>query len=266
MPHDPKNNFVRLTDQQCTVVPGSLIDFRPRTDIVGSQKELLQTLNSICFRNEYTIKLKLESLLFEGNAVAQIPHGLGKHTWLFISKDIVDPLLTSPRPVTLVVWDKPSPEEMKRPTFRDCTHTLRISSSLPPIHCYSPSSWTSDITVRALLGLRSFDAHIKVLNVCVCLGIKGGSVLERHRNALLDLIDNDSQSSFMSWKRHGKVLFKADQKHIQKITVAHLTECITATHWMKNVERVQASSCLVNQMESKLWQSSFDGVMPLPNF
>lgn len=61
---DPRDNFVRLPDKDCYVVPSSAIDFHPRTDLLGPQSNLLETLNTLCFCNQYRTIKKLEELLF----------------------------------------------------------------------------------------------------------------------------------------------------------------------------------------------------------
>ncbi|KZT31617.1 hypothetical protein SISSUDRAFT_1038314 [Sistotremastrum suecicum HHB10207 ss-3] len=240
MPHDPRDNFVRLAGPHCSVAPGSLIDFHPRREIIGAQAKLLKLINSICLRNESSVKLELESLLFEGDPVAKQAHGEATHTWLFLSKAITDPSLISPKPITLLLWDKPSPQELKLAPFRKCSDVLRISSSLPPVHCYSPSAWIANVSIQALFDLRSYDPHVRVSNiafacttvqVCVCMAIRGGDILAEHRQALVTLTERGDQSSIMAWKKEGDILYRTDRKHMEKVTSDHIAECVAATQY-----------------------------------
>lgn len=58
-----RHGVVRLTDNDCHVVPGSVIDFHPRRDISGPQTELLDVLNSLCSFNSIRTTTRLEELL-----------------------------------------------------------------------------------------------------------------------------------------------------------------------------------------------------------
>lgn len=174
-----------------------------------------------------------------GNAIARQAHGKSEHTWLVLSKTITHTSLVSPRPTTFAIWDTPSPQELSRPSFRGCTDTIRVSSSLPPVHTYSPSSWVSDLVIRAVVDLRAFDPHFKVLavafacstaHVCLCVAIKAGKNLADNRNILLQSIDDNMPS--MSWYKYADVLVRADSHLATKITAAHLTECRSLTEWV----------------------------------
>lgn len=140
----------------------------------------------------------------------------------------------SPTPISLLVWDQPSSQEISRSAFRGCTHTLRILSCLPPIHDHSPPRWISTLAMQALLDMRSFDAHLKVLNIsfactdvqaCVCMAVKGGAALESHRSELSEFIDEGLE---LLWRKQGDCFYLAERSHLAKITPAHITEC---RHW-----------------------------------
>ncbi|KZS89560.1 hypothetical protein SISNIDRAFT_489241 [Sistotremastrum niveocremeum HHB9708] len=240
MPHDPRNNYVRLADASCRIVPKSLIDFTPRREVSGSQQEIVKVINSLCFRNELSVTMKLEDKLFAGDPQAQRAHGRATHTWLFLSKVITDVRYIRAQPITIWVWDTLSDAELNRPVFRECTHVLRIFSSLPSIHPHSPSGWIASLVVTGVLKMRNFDPQVEVLNIsfacttaqaCVCLALKGEGTLARHRKMLSECIDRGTEKS---WRKEDNALFICDRRYAEKITYSHVAECIAAT--MGNLE------------------------------
>ncbi|KZS92321.1 hypothetical protein SISNIDRAFT_466735 [Sistotremastrum niveocremeum HHB9708] len=111
MLNNPRDSFLRLTDESCYAVPGSAIDFQPRTDVSGPQTQLLSVLNSLCDFNHVETKTQLERLIFAPNATALAEQAQSGNS---------DCPLTSPHPlpITLLVWDRPSNQELSRPAFK----------------------------------------------------------------------------------------------------------------------------------------------------
>ncbi|KZS87088.1 hypothetical protein SISNIDRAFT_471260 [Sistotremastrum niveocremeum HHB9708] len=253
MLNEPQDSFLRLTDENCYVVPGSAIDFRPRTNISGSQTKLLSVLNSLCTFNIAETREKLGHLLFEGNASALV-HGTQEETQTsLLSGAAIRPHV--PLPITLFVWDRPSDQELRRHGFRGCTDALRLLSCLPPTHVQSPASWITHLVTQSLIDMRAFDPQITVLNVafacttvqaCVCLAIKGGIVLKENKKKLLDGINRNMEE----WKRQGEYLYCTDTKHLGKITALHISECVHSARflWKSDKKEVQDS---MFEMESE---------------
>lgn len=166
--------------------------------------------------------------------MAQESHGQAKHTLMFLSQTLPESFMPS-RPITLIVWDKPSIQELSRSAFQGCTDTLRVSSYLPPVHIHSPASWVSGVVVKALLRLRSFDPHVKALSItfavttvqiCLCMAVKGSCTLTENRQALCNQLDDDAE---MLWKKMGDVLYSVESHDGAQLTAAHIAECLTTT-------------------------------------
>lgn len=142
---------------------------------------------------------------------------------------------SAPKPITLLIWDRPSEQELRRPSFRGCSDTLRILSGLPPYHSYSPSSWITSLVVHALTDMRSFDPQVKVISVAfacstvhaaVCIAVKGGPIFSEHRASLSWQIGRGLE---LLWEKHGDLLYQTTHRNIAKITPVHVRQCVDMT-------------------------------------
>ncbi|KZT32159.1 hypothetical protein SISSUDRAFT_1037921, partial [Sistotremastrum suecicum HHB10207 ss-3] len=207
------------------------IDFPARTEISGTQTKLLRVLNSICAFNLMKSRQKLESLLLEGDSIALGDQHSKKNPGSSASAP-----LEPPPCITLLLWDRPTNQELCRPAFQGCTDTLRLLSGLPPDHGHSPASWIAHLIVRALLDIRAFDPQVRILNVafactevqaCICMAVRGETTLVENRESLRDLMKDELE---LSWRERNGWVYLTNFCLREKITPFHIEECLRWTN------------------------------------
>ncbi|KZS94287.1 hypothetical protein SISNIDRAFT_485200 [Sistotremastrum niveocremeum HHB9708] len=231
-----RDNFVRLSDELCYVIPGSVVDFHNCTNVSGSQEELLAALNSLCAFSLSETESSLERLLFGHHSAVQ---ERVQRPSTICSTAATSHLLLSqsqiPTPISLLIWDSPSAQELRLPAFQGCTDVLRVLSCRPLSDVYSSASWITHLVVRTLSNIRTFDPHVIVLNVafacttmqaCVCMAVKGGMTLRENQDALSMFIDKRLE---VTWRKHGKHLYFTNQSLISNIKSSHINECFQWT-------------------------------------
>ncbi|KZS89559.1 hypothetical protein SISNIDRAFT_469316 [Sistotremastrum niveocremeum HHB9708] len=235
--------YVCLADDKCYITPGSVIDSNSRIDVCNSQRKLSRVLNSLCLFNESQTRRQLEILLFssESDGFEESGSGVDRPP----ANDVLNPPVErssfghvqapSSRPITLLIWDRPSVDDLKRPLFRGSTDVIRtLSCRAPADHAELPS-WIADLVMKSFLEIRCFDAHIKVCNVSffctafqasVCMHLKAGNTLRKTQRHLSTFITEGLE---LQWRKQGDLFYLAAPGLIAKITGGHITECLQST-------------------------------------